>query len=284
MSFVGDMQITCPSCGKLYNIPDESIGDQGRKVRCTSCSHRWQVMPAVAEEEDARRLAESLDRAAEEIDAEVGGDDDDDLDVDLDAAFDTRADEIFHDGDDDDGVDRPEAEDEDDRPEGADAGETTTRSIERQNIADKSPALSLAVVAGWLLLLVSVLTLGGLVIARDEIVDSFPGTQPIYQALGLPITRVLGLEIRDVITETLERDGNRVLRVKGEVHNVTSRERDVPIIIVKLLDGDNAAIDEQMVMVDQPMLPTESVARFTLDIPSPPADAKTFSVSFDLGE
>ncbi len=44
------------------------------------------------------------------------------------------------------------------------------------------------------------------------------------------------------------------------------RDRDVPMIVVKLLDGENVEVDEQLVMVDQPSLPTESIARFVLEL------------------
>jgi predicted Zn finger-like uncharacterized protein len=35
------MILTCGDCGKRYLIPDGSIGEKGRKVRCVSCGHTW---------------------------------------------------------------------------------------------------------------------------------------------------------------------------------------------------------------------------------------------------
>lgn len=36
------LQVTCPSCGKQYNLPSQS---SGRQVRC-KCGHKWQLPPA----------------------------------------------------------------------------------------------------------------------------------------------------------------------------------------------------------------------------------------------
>lgn len=35
------MKITCPDCDTSYAVPDEAIGEEGRKVRCKSCSYVW---------------------------------------------------------------------------------------------------------------------------------------------------------------------------------------------------------------------------------------------------
>jgi predicted Zn finger-like uncharacterized protein len=35
------MIVTCPSCVAQYLLPDESIGEKGRRVKCTSCGYTW---------------------------------------------------------------------------------------------------------------------------------------------------------------------------------------------------------------------------------------------------
>lgn len=39
------MIITCDSCTKRYVIAPETLGDQGRLVRCIACGHSWKVSP-----------------------------------------------------------------------------------------------------------------------------------------------------------------------------------------------------------------------------------------------
>ena len=56
------IEIVCPSCGARYQVPDDSIGPEGRKVTCSSCSHKWRAhAPAAAEEsvEESPVAAES---------------------------------------------------------------------------------------------------------------------------------------------------------------------------------------------------------------------------------
>lgn len=37
------IEITCPSCGARYRVPDESIGPAGRNVTCSNCAHKWRA-------------------------------------------------------------------------------------------------------------------------------------------------------------------------------------------------------------------------------------------------
>lgn len=40
------MILTCPNCGTSYQIPDGSISDAGRTVRCANCEQSWfQLLP-----------------------------------------------------------------------------------------------------------------------------------------------------------------------------------------------------------------------------------------------
>lgn len=39
------IEIVCPSCQAHYELPDNSIGAEGRKVSCSSCQHKWRAYP-----------------------------------------------------------------------------------------------------------------------------------------------------------------------------------------------------------------------------------------------
>lgn len=45
------MILTCPECNTRYHVAAGEIGEQGRFVRCSTCSHEWlaQASPAEAE-------------------------------------------------------------------------------------------------------------------------------------------------------------------------------------------------------------------------------------------
>ena len=62
------MIVTCPSCGKKYQIPDEKIGKSAKRLRCRGCSEVFIVHPPKsADAEGARKKAsadDSVQRAA----------------------------------------------------------------------------------------------------------------------------------------------------------------------------------------------------------------------------
>ena len=39
------IEIVCPSCEARYQLPEGSIGPEGRKVSCSSCSYKWRALP-----------------------------------------------------------------------------------------------------------------------------------------------------------------------------------------------------------------------------------------------
>lgn len=39
------MIVTCPSCDAQYLLPDEAVGANGRRVKCTTCAYTWLQRP-----------------------------------------------------------------------------------------------------------------------------------------------------------------------------------------------------------------------------------------------
>lgn len=39
------MLLTCPKCAATYDVPDDAIGPNGRKIRCRACETSWQEPP-----------------------------------------------------------------------------------------------------------------------------------------------------------------------------------------------------------------------------------------------
>jgi predicted Zn finger-like uncharacterized protein len=39
------MQLTCPNCGATYDVPENAIGPNGRKIRCRACETSWHEAP-----------------------------------------------------------------------------------------------------------------------------------------------------------------------------------------------------------------------------------------------
>jgi predicted Zn finger-like uncharacterized protein len=38
------MQLACPACAAIYNVPDSMIGE-GRMIHCARCAHEWFALP-----------------------------------------------------------------------------------------------------------------------------------------------------------------------------------------------------------------------------------------------
>jgi predicted Zn finger-like uncharacterized protein len=223
------MIITCPSCATRYTIPPESLGADGRMVRCTACGHRWFVghePPAPAEPE----------------------------------------------------VPPPPL---DEAPALPPAGEARP---------GQKPGSSTGATVGWLGVLLLLLLLTGLVLGRNEVVALVPEAAPIYQRMGLPVTREIGLELRGVVSERLDDTESGAtgegdtLRIAGDVVNVSGAERSVPPVRIALLDAARDEVAVHLVEVPQDVLADGASARFELLLDDPPEAASNFSVTFAVPE
>ncbi len=233
------MIITCPSCATRYTIPPESLGSDGRMVRCTACGHRWFVghEPAAPAEPEAAPAPVSAPALAP-----------------LEAA--------------------PELPPAATRPPPRARGST-------------------GAMLGWLGVLLILLVLTGLVLGRNEVAALVPEAASIYQRMGLPVTREIGLELRDVVSERLagagETEGGAAggadtLRIAGDVVNVSGAERTVPPVRVALLDRARNEVAVHLVDVPQAVLSDGASTRFELLLRDPPTAASNFSVTFAVPE
>ncbi len=86
--------------------------------------------------------------------------------------------------------------------------------------------------------------LGLLVVFRNGLVAVLPTAEPIYTALGLPVTRCgQGLDFQNVRSVVDAADDGIVLAVDGLVVNISEEERCVPPITLMLLDADGLMVD-----------------------------------------
>ncbi|NBX66208.1 MAG: hypothetical protein EBQ96_04345 [Proteobacteria bacterium] len=57
------MKVVCPECAHETDVPDDVLGDRGKRVRCAQCKHIWFQEPVVEATDFGkfRRFDESLD-------------------------------------------------------------------------------------------------------------------------------------------------------------------------------------------------------------------------------
>ncbi|BDV01361.1 hypothetical protein TDMWS_14460 [Thermodesulfomicrobium sp. WS] len=65
------MIVQCPNCGTKYNLPEERIKPEGAKVRCTRCTHVFQVQAPLSEDAALEQLLENKAAAAARVEGEA---------------------------------------------------------------------------------------------------------------------------------------------------------------------------------------------------------------------
>lgn len=240
------MIISCPQCDTSYNIPDDSVSQKGRKVRCSACAFRWVVEPTAMPEPASD-------------DASVFGN-------------------LRHDTDVPD-VEIPEAFDE----AGKGAGyEQSDRPFVPSDNAQKAltAATSPRAIVGWLLLLVLIVGLATFILARKQIASIIPSLTDMYEAVGLDMSIPLTLDLLDVTSEEIVDGGETIIIINGVIANDGTDGQMVPPIVVSLLDADRMALQSNIATPLEDILEAGETTTFEARFPQPPALAEQFSVAF----
>ncbi len=137
--------------------------------------------------------------------------------------------------------------------------------------------------AGWAAAgLFVIAALAGLALARNAIVDSWPGTVSIYDAVGLPIQapHAQGLRIVDVESERVQEGDRTILLVRGLVENTTDKGRRLPPLRAVLADEAGTELHEWPVAVLLRVLDGGQLTAFESWLENPPEGAAKLSVDF----
>lgn len=138
---------------------------------------------------------------------------------------------------------------------------------------------------GWAALVVVIAgALAGGYLWRDRVIAEWPEAARLYAQLGLDeheTTR--GLDIRNVDRDIFVQDEHTVVVVTGEVVNTTGRRREVPRVVIQIMNKDGGVIETRLVKVaDSELAPGESTTfsdRFTY----PPQNAVQLNVWLESG-
>ena len=107
------------------------------------------------------------------------------------------------------------------------------------------------------------------VLKRQAIVEAFPRAATIYHAFGLDV-KANGLDVRDLTSERLVIDGAAVLRVTGEVVNLTSKAISAPLIQLRLENRSGEALADWF--VEPGTVAAGESINIETDYPAPPID------------
>lgn len=254
------MILTCPDCATRFKIKPEALGPNGRTVRCSQCKATW----FVAAEPDALELIETetqqdIVRQDEAV-----------------PAPDTKA----------PASPAPESK-------AGPGSETASRTAEPSEPApgphtlirerkERARVRRRLIGVG----MIWVVTLGLLALMalaaflfRAQIVKVFPGTAPVYKALGLE-ANVLGLEIYDIQTKFGTNDGTPVLFVNGRIKNFATSKRDVDMIRLSFKNKAGERIASWVIEPPKAVLAPGETIKFATQYPNPPVDAASLIQEF----
>jgi predicted Zn finger-like uncharacterized protein len=242
------MILTCPECATRFKIADDAIGPNGRTVRCSQCTTTW----FVAAEPDVLNLddAEKNTEIREEIIREPVPDSDSVFDN-----LESGSEDVLA------GI-------------GAHAAirETADRKKARRRL------LGVSMIWVVTLVILAVFALAAFLL-RAKIVEIFPGTAPIYKAIGLE-ANASGLEIYDIETRYGNNEGVQVLYVNGRVKNFDVKTRDVELIRLSFKNATGEVLSSWVVEPSQSVLKPGQAIKFSSQFPNPPVDAVKLAPEF----
>jgi predicted Zn finger-like uncharacterized protein len=224
------MLLTCPSCETRYQVDEAAIDRAaGRQVRCANCGYLWHFAPSLEEHApqsatarptagSARPPAGSTTAAAQAMTADAGV-----LEADPASPFATPL----------------------------DLGSAAAPAVGRMG-----PGLRGLLQVGAVLIVAAVIVVP--ILARNTVVESWPESAKVYNAVGLnTLAPGSGLDLK---VTPLRSEGAFV--VTGEITNATSRPLSVPPLRVALRDPTQREVEFQILDPPVETLAPGASARF----------------------
>jgi predicted Zn finger-like uncharacterized protein len=240
------MILTCPECATSYFVDDSRIPPAGRRVKCSSCGHRWRAGPdgPLPDEPEASPEPEAL---VEEPAAEEPAPEDD-----IEAVA-------------------PEA------PIVAPVRRAAARPLPSRRREPRSSALVWAGAAA-----VAAALIAGAIVFREQIVRVWPKSSAAYAGLGLSVQGG-GLVFEKVRVQPTFLAGRPVLSVVGAIHNVRDVAVDAPPVRVTLLDRAGQPVAAKIARPEDAAIPAGATRHFVITLFDPPSTARDLEVRFETG-
>jgi hypothetical protein len=113
----------------------------------------------------------------------------------------------------------------------------------------------------------------------EKVVSAMPAAMGFYDWLGRDVN-IYGLKIKGVDVQHLTIGDQKVIAIKGEVLNVSDRDRKIPWLRFGLKSGDQIEVyDWQLDTDSRPLRPGEAKG-FVTRVAAPPQTASTVEIRF----
>ena len=307
------MLLRCPSCDTAHELDEALFAGGSRRVRCASCREIWEASPPAAEPEPVDEPSWDLpeSEAAPAAQTEV-------TQAELDAMFAEEAPPSApQSAEESQPTPDPQAES---APEPAASGEPEPAKTDKKkrrreedlpamevvqrvaivlsedappeqlNIKEKAQIKERAHVhhdAPQSMLARFATTIAtsfvGMLIAfgvfRHDVVRVAPATAPIYEMIGLSVN-TFGLEIHKLQSRMVYEDGREALEISGEIINITSSQKAVPVLRLSLIGGQGQDLYVWTGTAERQQLQAKEKTLFRRRLASPPSEATSVMVRF----
>ncbi len=273
------MHIVCPHCTTSYAIKLETLGPEGRTVRCSRCKEVWLARPEDAVEPVAAVPAmATAGHATQEREADLAAEwnrvQADEMpvvdspsiagDFPSERSGNTVADWPAMASDDADEAIKP-------RSRGGWFGRLFSRSAKRSRGRSLLNLTTTSAAMGALLV--------GLFVWRADVVRLLPQTAAFYKLVGLDVN-LRGLLFKDVKVTTETVEGKQVLVIEGVIVGENKKTVDVPRLRFSVRDAQGAEIYAWNTVLEQTRLKPGDHAFFKSRLASPPAEGRSIDVRF----
>jgi hypothetical protein len=113
----------------------------------------------------------------------------------------------------------------------------------------------------------------------EYVVLAAPAAVRAYEKLGMSVN-IYGLELRRVEQQHTIEGGRRLISIKGEIANISGRERKIPWLRFALRDGANAEVYQWILDSGARPLRSGESTSFVTRVAAPPETARNLEIRF----
>lgn len=277
-------KITCPSCSTSYELPDGSIDDGGRKVKCATCGTKWLAKPETIIVSDPVLDSVTTSTADSTETEDWFQTDPIKTTTDAPSPIDAEFEDVDTGGD--VSLQMPTVVQEMPRQRAKPINPLMRSSAERNRqtksnryeIGDQTRAKRERILRP-LALFASLALVASLIYVREPLVRISPDLASLYAFIGFNVN-LRGFEIQNVRSERVVESGGPILIITGEIKNINSEISQTPKIRFGLKTNTNEEIYAWEHELSAPSIVPGGIARFQSRLPSPPPLGRNLSVRF----
>ena len=215
------MIVACPNCTTRFSVKAGTLGEVGRKVRCSKCGKEWIQLP-ITPGQVAPVLPETLSKSAFNF---LTSPDPIASPATQTHSSETATNQTFQ------GLLHNSAK--------KNGNENTSPPLNSTRAAQKTNK-NIFAWAGWGgLVTVLILLLTASILMRDRLIDLLPDTTHLHAIISKsPPDPLEGLEIKGIDLRWERKDGIVILNIKGQIFNLSQLEKSSQEIQVVLLDAN----------------------------------------------